>query len=178
MLRSGFFQNFTTVDAAIESRLIIPAGFNPYMQCVLLSDEFDFSTTHDVAFGGNWAGLSGWKMGGQITYRFLLTNIAATTFSTGPTFSLGSNSPNFNNMLTSAVQPSAATLNLYLANGAGGTYPGGGLSTTLATVKLPDLATPPTIHITAGATGTAITQAKAKISIEFALTPVSVIPSN
>jgi hypothetical protein len=136
-----------------------------------LSDEFDFAAVADVPFGGNWPSLPGYKFIPIAGTQFIIPNIAATTFAVGPTVSVG-NDADFNNILAAGAFPSAAALNLLLAAGSGGPYKLNSANATGSFEKLPDLATPPTIRISVAATGTAITQARARLLIPGILTKI------
>jgi len=136
--------------------------------CSFISDEFDMTVPGVYGFS-SMPSLPGYTLS-QVSARIVFDNLAATTFATGPTLSVGNNVTH-DNILTSAVQPTAATINIYVALGPGGTYPGGNLATQ-STGKFPDLTTVPSVSVTVGATGTAITQAKARIILTGLLSKV------
>lgn len=127
-----------------------------------ISDEIDFTLPPGtiVPFGGNWPSLPGLEFAPNLV-RIFMTNIAATTFLASGNTSLGNNAA-ANNICPAANQPVAATLNSELAAGAGGTYNHSALAAS-GVVKLPDLATPPTVAINTPVTGTAITQCRGRI---------------
>lgn len=115
----------------------------------LVSDAVSFESIHDVSFGGNWPTRAGYIFVFE-GIRLLFTDLTGT-HAANPTYSFGTNSPNFNNMLASNAVQSAANLNTIIANSSGGNGKNAQSNQSIANVffQSPELdGTVPTVHVT------------------------------
>lgn len=150
---------YVKVGAALTAWTAVTARGN-LGTYAFMSDEVDMVTPGTYNFP-DWPAMPGHYVV-QSSVRVICTNLAATTFATGPTVTIGNDATTYANLFSAAnLSPSAAVMNTLLARGAGGPYLAGS-STTFDFGKLLDLTTTPKLKVTVAATGTAITQAKAR----------------
>jgi len=165
----GFGDGSLTPEQLAAIARIPPSGG---IVTAFLSDQIDFAAVADYPFGGNWTTLPGYKFFIFFQSRWIYTNLNATTFLTGPTWSLGNNAT-FDNMIPLVANPTAAALNAFAPTGVGGPYSSAGATNGIA--KNPDLTVVPTIRVSTAVTGTAVTQCKARMLINGFLT--NIIPT-
>jgi hypothetical protein len=110
-----------------------------------LSDEIDGQVDQVVYDFPSWPSMPGFvPIDAQV--RGIWTFLQATSVATPPTISIGTNSPDFNNMLanTAALPMDASGCTAFLGNGGGGPALGASLELQ-GENRLPDLTTPPRI---------------------------------
>jgi hypothetical protein len=98
--------------------------------------------------------------------RGIWTDLQATSLTTPPTISIGTNDPDFDNMLsnTASLPSSAAETLPMISNGAGGPFLGGALQLP-GEFRSPDLAAPPRILLSDAAVGVGFGRARFRVLV-------------
>jgi hypothetical protein len=147
---------YPTVRELVLAGSAIPFAFLSEEIDGLVEAAYDFPT---------WPELPGFNaIDTQV--RGVWTNLQATSITTPPTISIGTNAPDFNNLLsnTAALPSDAAGTVAMLANGGGGPILGDALQLA-GEFRSPDLTTPPRILLSDAIVGVGFGRARFRILV-------------